>query len=79
MSTLSKKEIQQAVTTDDLTIIPMDKPQKKNNQTFQGNYGFRNNRWYSNKFNFGILSYNVIRFVIVIITSISLMELERAL
>ncbi|OLS21991.1 MAG: hypothetical protein HeimC2_31390 [Candidatus Heimdallarchaeota archaeon LC_2] len=80
---MSKKEIQQATAKDGLSIKPLNTQrlieQNIKNQGHQDNYGFGNKGWYSNKFNFEILSYNFIRFVIVVVTTISLMELERAL
>ncbi|OLS24678.1 MAG: hypothetical protein HeimC2_21590 [Candidatus Heimdallarchaeota archaeon LC_2] len=79
MSTISQKEIQQAVNKDDLSIKPIDKKHKKENQAHQNNYGFAKNKWYSDRINFGILLYNFVRLVIVMVTTITFLELERAL
>ncbi|MCE7734450.1 MAG: hypothetical protein GPJ54_06205 [Candidatus Heimdallarchaeota archaeon] len=75
MSVTMKKEIQQ-MTSDDVEIKPVDKKSVKNDH----NKDFFNNRtriW--NKINIEIVSVMFIRLIIVTVTGITLMQLERTL
>lgn len=83
MSTLSKKEIQLATTNQEIHIKPLDsQPSKHDHRSIDSsaiNFGIQTNEHFWNKINYEILYRMLMRLIIIIVTAISFMELERNL
>lgn len=76
MSTMSKKEIQEITSDNDFKISSVDKDDKSQDSNYTD---FKQNIRIWNKFNFEIVSLVFMRLLLVTVTAITFMQLERTL
>ena len=76
MSTMSKKEIQELTSDNNFKISSVDKDDKSQDSNYTD---FKQNIRIWNKFNFEIVSLIFMRLLLVTVTAITFMQLERTL
>ena len=74
---MSKKDIQRITSDTEIEIQSLD--EGKSGSNYSGNSDFNSQSSFWTKIRYDIISVAIIRLVIIMVTSITLMELERTL